>query len=394
MVPLTVAQFPEASPNVNVSSQVYNSELEDITEFKGLTDFCSTFKLQRGKNEKGDDDPTVVGELKVRYWCFICKLPKMSIYYWLQKANIHWFVYHQGSFKVYPLPDDPSVAAPPRQFRELPDSGPQECLVRVYVVQAIDLQPKDNNGRVRINLLHNSASCIANSCLKTFFFPCSVWSIHKDLAWEEFSWRQRSLHTQHYQPCVWKVNVELCRRDYMEHYCLCFSNLPFCFVQDVWDDLFPAPGERFEDLCLWLWSPDSWWESRRDHNWSGEPFPVSIQLLLWPTTDLLHVGKTVFGSSQGTWFKWIHRQNPFFFFNFLFFAISVLVSTSGGTSWSHPKFWRTWLVWKACPNPGLKTTAHHSSSMAESTPWLNLVNHVSLYRLLAAGCFDIFWTLC
>nr|XP_057917197.1 myoferlin-like isoform X2 [Doryrhamphus excisus] len=96
--------------------KVYNCELENVPEFKGLTDFCSTFKLQRGKNEDGDDDPTVVGEFK-------------------------------GSFKVYPLPDDPGVTSPPRQFRELPDSGPQECLVRIYVVQGIDLQPKDNNGR-------------------------------------------------------------------------------------------------------------------------------------------------------------------------------------------------------------------------------------------------------
>uniref|UniRef100_A0A3Q4AGS0 C2 domain-containing protein n=1 Tax=Mola mola TaxID=94237 RepID=A0A3Q4AGS0_MOLML len=101
--------------------KVYDTELESVQEFKGLTDFCSTFKLQRGKNLNGDDDPTVVGELK-------------------------------GSFKVYPLPDDPGVAPPPRQFRELPDSGPQECLVRVYVVRGIDLQPKDNNGSVRMNL--------------------------------------------------------------------------------------------------------------------------------------------------------------------------------------------------------------------------------------------------
>ncbi|XP_068162366.1 myoferlin-like isoform X2 [Antennarius striatus] len=96
--------------------KVYDGELENVPEFKGLTDFCNTFKLQRGKNENGDEDPTMVGELK-------------------------------GSFKVYPLPDDPGVAPPPRQFRELPDSGPQECLVRIYVVRAIDLQPKDNNGR-------------------------------------------------------------------------------------------------------------------------------------------------------------------------------------------------------------------------------------------------------
>lgn len=54
----------------------------------------------------------------------------------------------QGSFKIYPLHDDPGVPAPPRQFRELPESGPQECLVRIYVIRGIDLQPKDTNGMV------------------------------------------------------------------------------------------------------------------------------------------------------------------------------------------------------------------------------------------------------
>ncbi|XP_061564455.1 myoferlin-like isoform X3 [Cololabis saira] len=95
--------------------KVYDCELENVPEFNGLTDFCNTFKLQRGKNENGDDDPSVVGEFK-------------------------------GAFKVYPLPDDPGVSPPMRQFRELPESGPQECLVRIYVVRAVHLQPKDNNG--------------------------------------------------------------------------------------------------------------------------------------------------------------------------------------------------------------------------------------------------------
>uniref|UniRef100_A0A3P8V2F0 Myoferlin n=1 Tax=Cynoglossus semilaevis TaxID=244447 RepID=A0A3P8V2F0_CYNSE len=95
--------------------QVYKSELEEVEDFQGLTDFCSTFKLQRGKNDDDEDDPTLVGEFK-------------------------------GSFKIYPLPDDPGMPAPPRQFRELPGSGPQECLVRIYVVRCINLQPKDTNG--------------------------------------------------------------------------------------------------------------------------------------------------------------------------------------------------------------------------------------------------------
>ena len=46
--------------------QIYNSELEEVPEFLGLTDFCSTFKLQRGKCEDEEDDPTVVGEFKVK----------------------------------------------------------------------------------------------------------------------------------------------------------------------------------------------------------------------------------------------------------------------------------------------------------------------------------------
>ncbi|XP_074151990.1 myoferlin isoform X1 [Sminthopsis crassicaudata] len=94
--------------------KVYNCELENVPEFKGLTDFSDTFKLYRGKSEE-NDDPSVVGEFK-------------------------------GSFRIYPLPDDPTVPAPPKQFRELPDSIPQECIVRIYIIRGLDLQPQDNNG--------------------------------------------------------------------------------------------------------------------------------------------------------------------------------------------------------------------------------------------------------
>ncbi|XP_060781969.1 myoferlin [Neoarius graeffei] len=94
---------------------VYRTELEEVPDFHGLTDFCNTFKLSRGKTDDDEEDPSVVGEFK-------------------------------GSFRVYPLSDDPDVQTPPRQFRELPESKPQECLVRIYVLRCIDLQPKDNNG--------------------------------------------------------------------------------------------------------------------------------------------------------------------------------------------------------------------------------------------------------
>lgn len=95
--------------------QVFDSELEEVDQFQKLTDFCRTFKLQRGKTDEEEEDPTVVGEFK-------------------------------GSFRIYPLPDDPRVPPPPQQFREIPESAPQECLVRIYVVRCIDLQPKDTNG--------------------------------------------------------------------------------------------------------------------------------------------------------------------------------------------------------------------------------------------------------
>uniref|UniRef100_A0A8D2AL68 Myoferlin n=1 Tax=Sciurus vulgaris TaxID=55149 RepID=A0A8D2AL68_SCIVU len=94
--------------------KIYDCELEDVADFEGLTDFSDTFKLFRGKSEE-NEDPSVVGEFK-------------------------------GSFRIYPLSDDPSVPAPPRQFRELPDSVPQECTVRIYIVRGLELQPQDNNG--------------------------------------------------------------------------------------------------------------------------------------------------------------------------------------------------------------------------------------------------------
>ncbi|XP_072112884.1 dysferlin isoform X1 [Mobula birostris] len=121
--------------------EVYDTELEKVKDFEGLTDFCRTFPLYRGKTEGEDEDPSVVGEFK-------------------------------GSFKIYALPDDPSLPSPPRQFHQLPTSGLQECLVRVYVVQALGLQPKDSNGKcdpyVKVSLGKKSISDQDN------YIPCTL----------------------------------------------------------------------------------------------------------------------------------------------------------------------------------------------------------------------------
>uniref|UniRef100_A0A7N6BP04 C2 domain-containing protein n=1 Tax=Anabas testudineus TaxID=64144 RepID=A0A7N6BP04_ANATE len=121
--------------------KVYGQELEKVDGFEGLSDFCQTFKLYRGKTQDEGEDPSVVGEFK-------------------------------GMFKIYPLPDDPSASAPPRQFRMLPPNGIEECLVRVYIIQAQGLQPKDANGKcdpyVKITLGKKTISDHEN------YIPCTL----------------------------------------------------------------------------------------------------------------------------------------------------------------------------------------------------------------------------
>ncbi|KAL7981328.1 hypothetical protein Chor_002224, partial [Crotalus horridus] len=96
---------------------IYNCELEEVPEFHGFQDFCQTFQLYRGKVQ--DDDPVVGGEFK-------------------------------GLFRIYPLPEDPRILPPPRQFQELPANVSMDCLVRVYIIRAFNLQPKDLNGLIKL----------------------------------------------------------------------------------------------------------------------------------------------------------------------------------------------------------------------------------------------------
>uniref|UniRef100_A0A8C8BMD5 Dysferlin n=1 Tax=Otus sunia TaxID=257818 RepID=A0A8C8BMD5_9STRI len=121
--------------------KVYETELENVEDFEHLSDFCHTFKLYRGRSQDSNDDPSVVGEFK-------------------------------GSFKIYPLPDDPRVPVPPRQFHQLPARGPQECLVRVYIIRAFNLQPKDANGKcdpyVKISVGKKSINDQEN------YLPCTL----------------------------------------------------------------------------------------------------------------------------------------------------------------------------------------------------------------------------
>ncbi|KAK3589425.1 hypothetical protein CHS0354_020754 [Potamilus streckersoni] len=93
---------------------VYDNELEKCEKFGDFTDFCETFEIVRGKDEEEEESNTV-GEFK-------------------------------GLFKVYPLPQDPNEATPSKILSTLPSSDVEECIVRVYVVKAMDLQPNDPTG--------------------------------------------------------------------------------------------------------------------------------------------------------------------------------------------------------------------------------------------------------
>ena len=39
-----------------------------MKDFEGLSDFCNTFKLYRGKTQEEMEDPSVIGEFKVSPW--------------------------------------------------------------------------------------------------------------------------------------------------------------------------------------------------------------------------------------------------------------------------------------------------------------------------------------
>lgn len=52
---------------------MFDRELEKVEGFQSLSDFCQTFKLYRGKTQDEGEDPSVVGEFKVKEKVLIFK---------------------------------------------------------------------------------------------------------------------------------------------------------------------------------------------------------------------------------------------------------------------------------------------------------------------------------
>ena len=60
---------------------------------------------------------------------------------------------------MYPLPSDPNEEAPVKVLGNVPSSEPEECVVRIYCIKAIDLQPNDPTGlvslKIKIGIMHS-----------------------------------------------------------------------------------------------------------------------------------------------------------------------------------------------------------------------------------------------
>ncbi|TGZ59558.1 hypothetical protein CRM22_009034 [Opisthorchis felineus] len=95
--------------------QILNGPLEKEEEFHEFKDFCNNLPLKAIKKSSEDADDEVG--------------------------------YFKGTFRIYALPEDPKADLPVRYFKDLMVTPkPEECIVRVYIVKATDLQPNDPSG--------------------------------------------------------------------------------------------------------------------------------------------------------------------------------------------------------------------------------------------------------
>jgi len=118
--------------------------LENVKQFEGLTDFCQTFKIFRGKNSSATVESErankYVGELK-------------------------------ASLKMYTVLENQLNVGENLIFRNVLPMNNEVCLLRVYLIRGIDLQGKDSNGKsdayVQIECgklnVNNRKNYIANS---------------------------------------------------------------------------------------------------------------------------------------------------------------------------------------------------------------------------------------
>ncbi|XP_078489340.1 myoferlin [Ciona intestinalis] len=147
--------------------KIYKDELEKQEDFNHFSDFVQSFRLFRGQVDE-DEEREFAGEFK-------------------------------GSFRIYKVPEDLREERPARCFTNLPPSHAVEVRVRIYVVRAMDLAPKDSNGladpyiKIKVNKkrIVDRENYIPNTLYPTFgrMFELDLkLPMEKDLHVEVFDW--------------------------------------------------------------------------------------------------------------------------------------------------------------------------------------------------------------
>ncbi|CAF1400978.1 unnamed protein product, partial [Didymodactylos carnosus] len=94
---------------------IFPFPLESHHIYQGFNDFCMAFPLTRGRTQF-EEENEIVGELK-------------------------------ALFKVYQLPEDSNKPLPKHVMENIPNTNSEECIVRIYIIRAHDLQPHDTSGK-------------------------------------------------------------------------------------------------------------------------------------------------------------------------------------------------------------------------------------------------------
>ena len=102
------------------------------------------------------------------------------------------------------------------------------------------------------------------------------------------------------------------------------------WLQDVWAELLPPPGEGPEDHAVRLRHADEGWEDRRDRHWPWEPLPVTLRGLLWPAAVVLHVSQATLTLGFGS--------HTYFIFFFCYCETTLIHSNPANSP----------LVWSVC----------------------------------------------
>ncbi|XP_077968337.1 otoferlin-like isoform X2 [Styela clava] len=211
--------------------RLYDTELENVTEFSGFHDLLHSFDLFRGKREDDADDlldqKRIVGTFK-------------------------------GAFKIYRLPlaewieqPDPLVG----MFKSLPSNEPLHVMVRVYVVRANDLHPTDPNGKAdpylmvllgnqKVNDKENYVSKQLNPMFgKTFEFE-ATFPMESVLTVQVYDWDLLSA-----DDLIGETKLDLENRFYSKHRATCgIAEKYSIFGYNQWRDPM-KPSQILAKLC-------------------------------------------------------------------------------------------------------------------------------------------------